>query len=113
MDEVDAYLADIPKPQRLELERIRSVVKRLVPDAEESISYMMPTFKYKKKPLLYYAAFKNHMSLFPTPGPTGILKDKLASYTVSKGTIQFTLDKPLPEDVIIEIVLCRKAEIDK
>lgn len=112
MKEVNEYLSKVPPAQRAELERIRKIVKRLVPDAEESISYMMPAFKYKKKPLVYYAAFKDHMSLFPTSGPTETLKAKLAAYKVSKGTIQFTLDKPLPEPLIKEIVRARLQEIN-
>jgi uncharacterized protein YdhG (YjbR/CyaY superfamily) len=112
MNDVDVYLAALPDRQQAELRRIRSQVKKLVPDAEESISYMMPTYKYKKKPLVYYAAFKNHMSLFPTQGPADALMDKLKDYKISKGTIKFTLGKPLPDDLITEIVLTRKAQID-
>lgn len=112
MDDVTAYLAKVPEPQKAELVRIRQFVKKLVPEAEESISYMMPAFKYKKKPLVYYAAFKDHMSLFPTSGPTETLKDKLVGYGVTKGTIQFTLEKPLTDELLTEIIMTRKAEID-
>jgi uncharacterized protein YdhG (YjbR/CyaY superfamily) len=73
---------------------------------------MMPAFKYKKRPLVYYAAFKNHLSLFPTSGPTETLKSKLTGYKVSKGTIQFTTENPLPDTLIKEIILARKSEID-
>lgn len=112
MNAVDEYLAHVPEPKRIELERIRTFVKQLVPEAEESISYMMPAFKYKNKPLIYYAAFKNHLSVFPTSGPTEILKDKLKDFTVTKGTIQFTLEHPLSDGLLKDIVLTRVTEID-
>lgn len=109
MSEVDEYLKKVDPAQRKELERIRKIVKKIAPDAEEVISYRVPTFKYNKKPLLYYAAFKNHMSLFP--GAPLRLKDKLEGYKLRKGTIQFTVEKPLPESLIKEIVHSRLAEI--
>lgn len=112
MEDVNAFLAKVPVAERAELERIRKLVKKLVPDAVESISYAMPAFKYKAKPLVYYSAFKDHLSLFPTSGPTDILAAKLEGFKVSKGTIQFTLDKPLPEELLGDIVLTRKAQID-
>lgn len=107
MSAIDDYLDKVPLPQRIELERIRVVVKDVVPDAVESISYGMPAFKYKDKPLVYFAAFKNHLSLFPTSGPTEALKEQLKDFTVSKGTIQFTTDKPIPESLIREILQVR------
>jgi uncharacterized protein YdhG (YjbR/CyaY superfamily) len=112
MPTVDEYLAEVPTVQKEVLLHIRSFVKQLVPDAEESISYMMPAFKYKQRPLLYYAAFKNHLSVFPTSGPTETLKDKLQAFTITKGTVQFTLEKPLPDSLLQEIILTRKHEID-
>ena len=112
MNDVDAYLAGIEPNMRTELERIRALVKKIAPDAVESVSYGMPAYKYKGKPLIYYAAFKNHMSVFPTPDPAAQLHDRLSSYKVSKGTIQFTLDHSLPDDLIEQLVLVRKQQID-
>jgi uncharacterized protein YdhG (YjbR/CyaY superfamily) len=112
MNTVDEYLAQVPDPQRAELDRIRAFVKQTVPEAEESISYMMPAFKYKKKPLIYYAAFKNHLSIFPTSGPTETLKDQLKDFNASKGTIQFTLEHPLSDALLGEILHTRVSEID-
>jgi uncharacterized protein YdhG (YjbR/CyaY superfamily) len=112
MSEVDTYLATLPESQRLELEKIRLIVKRMVPDAEELISYKMPTFKYKGRPLLHIAAFTNHMSLFPASGRiTEKLSDKLTDFKTSKGTLQFTVDKPIPESLIKEIITLRIQEI--
>lgn len=112
MNEVDAYLDRLEAPQRAELQRIREIVRKTVPEAEEVISYMMPTFKYKDRSLLHYAAFKNHMSIFPTATPPEVLKDRLKDYRTAKGTIQFTLDNPLPEELIKEIIAVRRNQID-
>jgi uncharacterized protein YdhG (YjbR/CyaY superfamily) len=72
----------------------------------------LPTMTYKGKNLLHFAAFKDHISLFPTSGPTEELAAKLKDYKTSKGTIQFTLEKPLPEDLIREIINLRVRDID-
>lgn len=104
MSEIDDYLAKISSPQKDELERVRQIVKRSCPEAEEVISYGMPAFKYRGKYLVGFAAFKNHMSLFPTPGPIAAIKDKLEDFNTSKGTIQFTVESPIPESIIKEII---------
>ena len=113
MNEVDKYLAGVEPTQKVELERIRSIVRICIPDAGEKIAYGMPTMTYRGKNLLHFAAFKDHMSLFPTPGPTEELADSLKRYKTSKGTIQFTLQNPLPEDLIREIITLRKNDIDE
>lgn len=113
MHEIDNYLAKLEPEQRTELQRIRTFVKQHVPDATEGISYGLPAFKYKAKPLVYFGAFKNHMSLFPTSGPTDALKEALQRYTVTKGTIQFTLDNPLPDALLLEILQIRMRAIDQ
>ncbi len=107
MSAIDEYLNTVDPPQRAALERIRAIVKEMVPDAEEQISYGIPAFKYHKKPLIYFAAFKSHMSIFPTAGPPEELKEKLKDFTVSKGTIQFTIEKPIPENLVKEIISSR------
>lgn len=111
MSTVEDYLNNITPQQRDEYTRLKSIVKQVAPTSEESISYGMPTFKVNGKPLIYFGAFKNHMSLFPTPGPTEKFKDKLASYKVSKGTIQFTLDNPLPDSLVTDILMSRLEDI--
>jgi len=113
MSIIDDYLEKVAGPQRAELERVRRIVKEVVPEAEEVISYGMPGFKYNKKYLVGFAAFKDHMSLFPTSGPVEALKDKLGKFELSKGTVQFTLDNPLPDSLIQEILSQRLADISK
>ena len=113
MSEIDDYLSGVNSPLRKELDRIRKIIKRNVPDAEELISYGMPGFKYKYKYLIGYAAFRNHMSIFPTASPVEALKDELSDYKTSKGTVQFTLDKPITESIIKKLLAVRINEINK
>lgn len=100
------YLSNLPAGQLAEYKRIKKLVKGLVPEAGETISYGIPTFKYKGKYLLYFAGAKNHMSVYPTVG-------KVEPTPGTKGTFQFTEEHPVPESVIKEIVLTRVTEIDK
>jgi uncharacterized protein YdhG (YjbR/CyaY superfamily) len=111
MKTIDSYLADVPEPQRAMLQHIREVAKKLIPDCQETISYGIPTLKYKGTYVIYFAAFKDHMSLFPGPR-TDAVKDKLKDFKMAKGTIQFTLEKPVPDAIIKELVKMRLAEID-
>ena len=104
MSVIDDYLVDVSQPQRNELERVRQIIKQVVPDAEEVITYGMPGFKYNKKYLIAFAAFSDHMSIFPGAAPVETLKSKLGNYKTSKGTIQFTLENPLPEALLKEII---------
>ncbi len=108
MTVIDDLLAATDPPQRTELERIRRTVHEICPGAEEVKTYGMPGFKYKGKYLLSFAAFKDHMSLFPGAEPNAQLEDKLKEYKRSKGTIQFTLDNTLPDELLTEIIqLCK------
>lgn len=88
------------------------MVHELCPDAEEVKTYGMPGFKYKGKYLLSFAAFKDHLSLFPGAEAPAQLEEKLTAYRRSKGTIQFTLEQPLPDDLLREIILLCKTRND-
>ena len=112
MSVIDEYLADVTPTQKTALEHIRKTVKQHVPDAEEVISYGMPTFKYRGKPLLHIAAFKDHLSVFPTADPKLLKIDGLATFQTSKGTLQFTEDNPIPDTIIKEIVEVRIESIN-
>lgn len=114
---VDAYIAAVHEPARSTLEKTRSAIRAAAPQAEETISYQMPTFKYRGKFLLSYAAFKDHCSLFPMSGSffsdhLAELKAVSANFT-GKGTLQFPLDRPLPATVLKKIVKMRINEIDR
>jgi len=103
--EVEAYLAKVPEPARTTLEKLRATIRAAAPkEATEAISYRIPSFQYKGG-LVAYAAFKNHCSFFPM-GSRAIeeFAEELEGYRVSKGTIQFTLDKPLPAGLVKKLV---------
>ena len=111
---VDKYLSKLKESDRSELERIRETVKKTAPKAIEVISYGMPGFKYKGQYPLGYAAFSDHLSLFPTSYPIEVLKDILKDYKIAKGTIQFHKKNPLPETLINKIVrICLKKISEK
>ena len=107
---VDEYLAGVPEPARGTLNKIRAAIRSAVPpEATEAISYGIPTFKYKG-PLVWFAAFSNHCSLFPTASVVEAFKSELKGFSISKGTIQFPTDKPLPTALIKKIVKLRVAQ---
>ena len=104
---VDEYLSALPPDQRAALERVRLAIKSVVPNASEVISYQIPTFKLDGRMLVSYAAFSEHCSFFPGAGPTELHQNELKAYQTSKGTIRFTLNKPLPLALIKKIVKTR------
>jgi len=106
---IDEYIAAFPQDVQEILEKIRSTVKKAAPDAEETISYRMPTFTLKGN-LVHFAAFKNHIGFYPTP--TGIEKfqKELSVYKGAKGSVRFPLDKPIPFALISKIVKFRVKE---
>ena len=106
---VDEYLDKLPPNVRTVLEKLRSTIKSAAPKAEEVISYGMPGYKYKG-PLVYFAAFSNHCSFFPGSSQIIKLYDELKSFKTAKGTIQFTIDKPLPAVIVKKIVRARMLE---
>lgn len=113
MSSFDQYLATVPDAQKAELERIRQLVRRAVPEAEEGTSYGMPAFKYRKRPLLGFRAGKNHLSVYPfSPEAIDAARDALAGFDLSKGTVRFTPDKPLPESALEQLLHYRILEID-
>ena len=109
---VDEYLADVPEPARGTLNKIRAAIRAAVPpEATEAISYGIPAFKYKGT-LVWFAAFSNHCSLFPTASVIAEFKDELKGFTTSKGTIHFPTDKPLPAGLVKKMVKARIAQVE-
>ena len=106
---IDEYIASFPKEIQKELELIRKTIKHAAPDAEEAISYGMPSFKLHGN-LVYFAAFKNHIGLYALPKSNEAFKQELSIYKTGKGSIQFPLDKPMPVDLITKIVKFRVQE---
>lgn len=104
-------MARVPEPAREVLAKMRATIRSAVPpDATELISYGIPAFK-DKKVLVWYAAFSDHCSLFPTASVIERFKDELRGFSVSKGTIQFPLAKPLPVALIKKLVKTRVADL--
>ena len=108
---VDAYLAEASEAHRVALQAVREQILALAPEAAESISYGIPGFKYHGKSLIWYASFKAHCSLFPG-GRAHQYEDRLEGYKLQKGTIQFKPERPVPADVVEDLVRDRIAEID-
>lgn len=106
---IDEYIRSFPPEIQQLLEQIRDTVKHTAPEAEETINYAMPTFKLNGN-LVHFAAYKNHIGFYPTPSGIEAYKEKLSVYKSSKGAVQFPLDKPLPLDLIKEIVMFRVKE---
>ena len=106
---IDEYIAQFPADIQKKLQEIRGVVREAAPEAQEKISYQMPAFAWNGN-LVYFAAFKDHLSFFPTSSPVSVFKEDLAPYKVSKGTIQFPLDQPVPLELIRKIVVFRVEE---
>jgi uncharacterized protein YdhG (YjbR/CyaY superfamily) len=110
---VDEYLANIPEKERAALKKLRKIIKSIVPDAIEVISYQIAVMKYKGKPLIGFGAGKNHCSFYVMSSriiPT--YKDQLKSYDTSIGTIRFPADKPLSAALVKTLVKARIAEND-
>ncbi len=111
---VKAYLARVPEPARSTLLQVREVIRSAAPaEAEECISYRMPAFRYKGA-LVAYAAFKDHCSFFPMQSSLiDQMREELAEYRTAKGTLQFPLDKPLPDRLVRKMVRLRVAENER
>ena len=108
---VEDYLASLPAGSRAALEKLRKTIKAAAPEATEGISYQMPAFKDHGRVLVYYAAFKDHYSLFPaSTAVMEALEDELKPYISGKGTIRFEADKPLPAALVRKIVRARLKE---
>lgn len=111
---VDDALVELPEPDRSCLQRVIGIARALVPEATEGVSYGMPALKLDDKPLVGVVAAAKHLSVFPfSPAVVEAVADRLGGYSLSKGTIRFSADKPLPDDVVEDIVRLRQAEIRK
>ena len=106
---IDEYIAGFPPDVQDILQQIRTTIRKAAPQAEEAISYQMPTFKLEGN-LVHFAAFKNHVGLYPTPSGTERFQAELSPYETGKGSIRFPLDKPIPYGLISRIVKFRVKE---
>lgn len=108
---IDAYIERFPPDVRERLETIRSTIRSLAPDAVETISYQIPTFRLAGTHLLYFAGWTQHVSLYPIPSGPPDYEAAVAPYRKAKGTLQFKHAEPLPLDVIAKVVKARLAEL--
>src|SRR2546422_10282885 len=108
----DEYLAAVPEPARSALSKVRAAIRAAAPrEATETISYGIPAFRHKGV-LVWFAAFSDHCSLFPTAAVIEACKKELKGFAISKGTIHFPIDKPLPAALIKKIVKLRVAQME-
>ncbi|HMR43582.1 MAG TPA: DUF1801 domain-containing protein [Saprospiraceae bacterium] len=107
---IDEYIAGFPPEIQRLLETVRETIRKTAPGAEEKISYQIPAFRYEGQYLIYFAAHKKHIGLYPVPENEFFEKDFAPYKTSGKGTIQFPFDKPLPLDLIAKIVKFRIAQ---
>ena len=112
--EIDEYLATLEEPKRRTLERLRTTILEVVPEAEQGISYGMPAFKVGGKAVAGFAAFKEHLSYFPhSSAVLTELGDDVAGYETSKGTLKFPVDKPLPKKLVKRLIAVRRQELGR
>jgi uncharacterized protein YdhG (YjbR/CyaY superfamily) len=107
---IDEYIAAFPNDVQDILEKIRMTIRKAAPDAEETISYQMPTFTLKGHYLVYFAAYKKHIGFYPAPIGHAEFEADLLGYESGKGTVKFPYDKPIPFDLIRKIVQFRAQE---
>lgn len=111
-ESVDEYIGSFPENIRAKLEEMRAIIKALVPEAQEKISYQMPAF-YRNGIIVWYAGFARHIGFYPGADGIAAFKDELAGYKSAKGSVQFPLDKPLPVELISKMVRFRVENIEK
>jgi uncharacterized protein YdhG (YjbR/CyaY superfamily) len=112
-DSIEEYMAALSAEQRAVMEQIRDAIRSAAPDASEAFSYRIPTFKQNGRSLVWYAAFKDHYSLYPyTEGLLAALGDELKPHSSGKGTLRFDVNQPIPTDLIQRIVKVRLTELD-
>jgi len=101
--DIDEYLANFSGDTRQKLDTMRQIIKEVAPEATEKISYGIPTFTLNGKNLVHFAGYERHVGFYPGSRPVKDFEKELTDYKTSKGTIQFPLDKPLPEELITKI----------
>jgi uncharacterized protein YdhG (YjbR/CyaY superfamily) len=106
---IDDYIAGFPDEVQVLLEEVRQTIRNAAPEARETIKYAMPTFVLNGN-LVYFGAFKQHIGFYPVPSGIAAFKKELSAYKMGKGSIQFPFDKPMPLDLIAEIVKFRVSE---
>lgn len=111
---IDEYLAQVPEPARGTLGKVRTIILSAAPrETVETISYGIPAFKYRGSTLAWFAAFADHCSFFPTGSVIAMFRNELRAFPLSKGTVRFPIDKPLPATLVKKMVKARLAQVQK
>jgi uncharacterized protein YdhG (YjbR/CyaY superfamily) len=111
-EEVDTYLEGVDEPKRSTLQALRRTILEIVPDAEQGLSYRVPAFRVSGKTIAGFAAFENHLSYLPFSGSVlGPLADALEAYTMTKSSLHFPIDQPLPKPLVQNLVAARLTEL--
>ena len=113
MTEIDQYISQFPEEVQEILKKIRSLILECAPGAVELMSYGMPGYKLNKRPLVYFAGYKNHIGFYATPSGHTQFLGKLSKYKQGKGSVQFPLNEEMPYDLIEEMVRFRVGENNK
>jgi uncharacterized protein YdhG (YjbR/CyaY superfamily) len=112
VQEVDNYLSSAPEPHRSTLASLRRTIAALLPDAEQCISYGVPTFKVDGKAVAGFGYYSMHCAYFPMSGSiTSAIADELGEYTTTKGSVHFAIDKPLPSGIVTSLISARLTEL--
>jgi uncharacterized protein YdhG (YjbR/CyaY superfamily) len=107
---IDEYIAGFPDHVQVILQKIRATIREAAPEAEETISYKMPTFSLNGRYLIYFSAYKKHIGVYPVPTGNAKFLEEIAPYQAGKGTLRFPLDKPIPYELITKVVKLRVQE---
>ena len=110
MQNVDKYLATFPVEIQNELQKMRRIILENAPEAAESMAYGMPAYKIKRKPLVYFAGYKNHIGFYATPTGHAAFAEELGKFKQGKGSVQFPLHSPIPFELVRRIVVFRREE---
>jgi uncharacterized protein YdhG (YjbR/CyaY superfamily) len=112
-EQIDKYLRDLEEPKRSTLQTLRRTIVEIVPEAEEAISYGVPAFRVRGKTVAGFAAFKNHLSYLPFSGSVlGQLAEQLDGYAMTKSSLHFPVDRPLPRALVKQLIAVRLRQID-
>ena len=110
MNEVDRYISRFPEEVQQQLQKVRTIIKKMAPKATEQMAYGMPGYKKNGKPLVYFAGYKNHIGFYATPSGHEAFQKELSNYKQGKGSVQFPLVQPIPFELIEKIVRFRVEE---
>jgi uncharacterized protein YdhG (YjbR/CyaY superfamily) len=108
---IDQFISNYPPEVQTILQKIRALIQKSAPGAEEAMSYGIPTFKLNGKNLVHFSAFKEHIGFYPTPTGIEKFKKELSAYEGAKGSVKFPLNKPIPYALITKIVQFRVKEV--